>query len=300
MLRENPIGWNWEVYIEMFAVGIAAGAFLIAMLLEIFGRGRSPIARTAHLITPPLALLGTALLIYKLERSERFLHMIVQSENIPWPMLKWWSPISFGAWVLMGFSMIATISFIDALVDRSWFRLGPWRAGYTIHGSIAGKVLAVVGIILALLLGAYSGALISVTAVPGWNDTVFIGALFLGVSVATGAAALLLLQAIFHNAPGDEVDSLSQFGSMAVVWQLFLLIVLAISLGGAMSYFLSSARTIAAAVLGVLLLVIALPILYLRLLPSDTMRLGVASSLILASGFLIRYTMVMGPQHEIE
>ncbi|MEX2425183.1 MAG: NrfD/PsrC family molybdoenzyme membrane anchor subunit [Thermomicrobiaceae bacterium] len=300
MLRDNPIGWNWEVYIEMFAVGIAAGAFLIAMLLELFGRGRSPIARTAHLITPPLALLGTALLIYKLERSERFLHMIVQSENIPWPMFKWWSPISFGAWILMAFSLVATISFIDALVDRSWFRAGPWYRGHTIHGSILGKVVAVIGILLALALAAYSGALLSVTAVPGWDDTIFISALFLGVSAATGAAMLLLLHAIFGHAPLDEVDSLTQFGSMAVIWQLFLLIVVAISLGGAMSFILSSTRTIIAAAVAVVLLLIALPILYLKVLPSDTLRLGLASSLILVSGFLIRYTMVMGPQHAIE
>lgn len=300
MLRDNPIGWNWEVYMEMFVVGIAAGAYLIAMLLEIFGRGRSPIARTAHLIAPPLALVGTILLIYKLERSERFLHMIVQSEDIPFPMFKWWSPISFGSWLLMFFSIVATISFIDALVDRNWFRAGPWYQGHTIHGSIVGKVIAVIGIVLALALGAYSGALLSVTAVPGWEDTIFIGALFVAVSGATGAAILLLLHAIFAHAPLDEVDGLTQFGSLAVIWQLLLLIILAVSLGGALSFVLSSTRTIAAATAAVIFMIAALPLLYFRFLPSDPLRLGLASSLILVSGFLIRYTMVMGPQHEIE
>lgn len=300
MLRDNPIGWNWEVYMEMFVVGIAAGAYLIAMLLELFGRGRSPIARTAHLVAPPLALVGTALLIYKLERSERFLNMVVQSENIPWPMFKWWSPISFGSWLLMAFSVVATISFLDALIDRNWARIGPWYQDHTIHGSVIGKVVAVVGIVLALLLGAYSGALLSVTAVPGWQDTVFIGALFVGVSAATGAALLLLLQAIFRSGPLDEVDSLSRFGSLAVLWELLLLIALALSLGSALSFVLSSVRTIVAATAGVILLLVALPLLYFRLLPSDSIRLGLASSLVLVSGFLIRYTMVMGPQHEIE
>lgn len=300
MLREVPIGWNWEVYIEMFVVGIAAGAYLVAMLLELFGRGRSPIARTAHLIVPPLAMVGTILLIYKLERSERFLHMVMQSENMPWPMFKWWSPISFGSWILMFFSAVAAISFLDALIDRGWARIGPWYQGHTIHGSAIGKVIAVIGIILALMLGAYSGALLSVTAVPGWNDTVFIGALFVGVSAATGAAVLLLIESVLGRAPLEEVAGLTRFGSLAVAWQLLLLIVLAISLGGALSFFFSSIRTIVAATLGVIFLLAALPLLYLRLLPSDQMRLGLASSLILVSGFLIRYTMVMGPQHEIE
>jgi formate-dependent nitrite reductase membrane component NrfD len=300
MLREVGIGWGWEVYIEMFAAGIAAGAYLIAMTLELYGRGRSPIARTAHLMGLPLVLIATALLIYKLERSERFWHMVIQSENIPWPMLKWWSPISIGSWLLMTFSLLLTISFVDALVDRGWFSVSRWRSGHTIHGSVLGKILAVLGIIFAMLVSGYSGALLSVTAVPGWQDTIFIAPFFIGVSVATGAGALLLDEAIRRLAPLDELDSLSQFGTIAVGWQLLLLIVLAISLGGAMSFFLSNIRTIIAFIVAVLFALAAMALLFFKVHPSDQLRLGAGGTLVLVSGFLFRYAVVMGPQYDIE
>jgi formate-dependent nitrite reductase membrane component NrfD len=299
MLRDVSIGWGWEVYIEMFAAGIAAGVFLIAMIMEFYGRGRSPIARTAHIMALPLILVATALLIFKLERSERFWHMVIQSENIPWPMLKWWSPISIGSWGLMIFGALATISFLDALVDRGWYRVGPWYAGHTLHGSLLGKIFAVIGAISALFVAGYSGALLSVTAVPGWQDTVFIAPFFIGVSVATGAGALLLVEGIRRLAPLDEVEGLSQLGTLAIVWQLILLVVLAISLGGAISFFLSSVRTIVAFVLAVIFALAAMALLFFRLHPASHMQLTAGAALVLISGFLFRYAVVMGPQHEI-
>ncbi len=300
LLREVPIGWNWEVYVEMFAAGVAAGAFLIAMILELYGRGRSPIARVAHLITLPLVLVATALLVYKLERSERFWHMVIQSENIPLPILKWWSPISIGSWGLMIFSAFATISFVDALVSRGYLSLGPWNQNSTLHGGRYGIFFAIPSIIAALFVAGYSGALLSVTAVAGWEDTVFIAPFFVGVSVATGAAALLLIDSIRKLTPPDEVEGLTRFSTLSVIWQLLLFIVLAISLGGAISHFVTSARTILAFTLAIIMALAALPLLYFKLSTSDQVRLGTGATLVLISGFLFRYAVVMGPQHEIE
>jgi formate-dependent nitrite reductase membrane component NrfD len=300
ILREVEIGWGWEVYVEMFAAGVAAGAFLIAMILEFYGRGRSPIARIAHVITVPLLLVATALLILKLERSERFWHMVIQSENIPLPMLKWWSPISIGSWGLMIFSMLATISLVDAIIDRGYLRLGPWRSDNTLHGGRFGWIFAIPATLSALFVAGYSGALLSVTAVPGWQDTVFIAPFFIAVSVATGAGALLLIDALRKLASPDEIESITLFGTLSIAWQMILLVVLVISLGGAIEFFLSSTRTIIAFIVAIALAIAAMAVLYFRLYPSDQIRIGTGATLVLISGFLFRYAVVMGPQHDIE
>jgi formate-dependent nitrite reductase membrane component NrfD len=299
MLREVPIGWGWEVYIEMFVAGIAVGAYLIAAFLEFTGRGRSPIARTAHFWTLPMVIVATLLLVYKLERSERFWHMVVQSENIPWPMFKWWAPISLGTWFLMIFSFFATISFIDAVFDRGWFKLGPWGDRFTLHGSLAGVIFMIPGALFALLVAAYSGALLSVTAVRGWVDTVFISPFFIAISGATGAAFLLLVEAFRRVSPLDEVRSLVEASTLMTVWQMILLVVLAISLGGAISFFLSNIRMTVFAIIAIVLGVAAPILLYFRLIPGDTARLGLVGAMVLASGFLLRYVVVMGPQYAI-
>jgi formate-dependent nitrite reductase membrane component NrfD len=300
MFREVPIGWGWEVYVEMFLAGIAAGAYLTAMILEWMGRGRSPVARAAHVIALPLVLAATFLLVYKLERSERFWHMVIQSHNIPAPMGKWWSPISAGSWGLMAFSMFATVSFLDALLSHRWFRFGPWRDGISLHGSLLGKIFAIGGALSALFVGAYSGALISVTAVPGWVDSTLFSPFFLAISAATGAAALLLIDAVLRRAPTDEIDGLEHFSMLMVGWQLILLVILIITLGGAVTFFLTSFRTTVAAALAIPFAVAALVLLFLRGRRPSRLYHGLVGVLVLASGFLLRYVSVMGPQHAIE
>src|SRR5204863_1345440 len=97
--RANPVNWGWLVYLEMFLGGVAGGAYVAATILELSGRGRSAAARTAHLIAFPLMALGALLLIVDLQRPERFWHMVVMNERL-FPMLKPWSPISLGVWLV--------------------------------------------------------------------------------------------------------------------------------------------------------------------------------------------------------
>ena len=97
--RVNHVDWGALVYLEMFVAGIAAGAYATAAILELFGRGRSPIARAAHLLTFPLMAIAGLLLIVDLSRPERFWHMMVQSKTL-FPMLKPWSPMSLGSWLV--------------------------------------------------------------------------------------------------------------------------------------------------------------------------------------------------------
>src|SRR5687768_16742448 len=126
MERVNDPHWTWLVYLEMLIAGITAGAFVAAAILELSGRGRSPAARTAHLIPFPLMVLASPLLIFDLNRPERFWHMVVMSER-GLPMLKPWSVMSMGTWLVMLFTGVCLISFLDALIARRAFGILGWR-----------------------------------------------------------------------------------------------------------------------------------------------------------------------------
>src|SRR5438105_2144933 len=167
--RFNSMHWDWLVYLEMFVAGIAAGAYMVAALLEWGGRGRSPLARSAHAIAFPLVALAGLLLAVDLSRPERFWHMVIQS-NTMLPMFKYWSPMSFGSVLLLLFGAITFVSFVDFLIGRGLFGLGPWRSETTLHGSVLGRIWALLGLLAGFGIAAYSGILLSATNIPGWGD----------------------------------------------------------------------------------------------------------------------------------
>src|SRR3712207_1884287 len=123
--------WYWYIVFYFFFGGIAAGVAFVGALAALFGGERMrPVVRLAALIPLPLALLCTVLLIIDLGRPERFLHMVIQSET--WrPMFKYWSPMSYGSWILSIFSALAFLNFTAAM----WaMRPRPVAAGKRAHG----------------------------------------------------------------------------------------------------------------------------------------------------------------------
>ena len=294
-LRENAVHWDTLVYIEMFIAGIAAGAYVTAAVLELLGRGKSPLARSAHLLAFPLMATAGILLIVDLGRPERFFHMIVQSKT-SLPMLKTWSPISIGSWAVLLFSGFAFISFVDALIERGLFAIGGWRQTRTLHGSKLGLLWVLVGGAVGFFIGAYSGVLLSVTNFSGWGDSAWIGPLYLASAAVTGMAALLLIEAIRGRTGEPDVRVLAGATSALIVWQMLLLVVF-IAAGGsaAVSTFLVGSPLVAIAAAVVLGGIVPLVLHFTRASARPPMT-ALVSVLVLASGLLVRYAVVMGPQ----
>jgi formate-dependent nitrite reductase membrane component NrfD len=296
MPRHNEIHWEGWIYFEMFFAGIAAGAYFTAAILEMLGRGRSPLARTAHLIAFPLMAIVGLLLIVDLSRPERFWHMIVQSER-GLPMFKWWSPMSLGSWLILLFSGVTFVSFVDALIDRGTFSLGGWRRdGATLHGHRWGLVWSLIGAMLGVFVAGYSGVLLSATEMPGWRDSTLISALYVATAAATGMAAMLLVQALRGRRWLADAADLVRVNVMVIVWQLLLLLVFVMTLGGAASVFLTGLPLfglVAAGVLGGVAPLLMLRFGSARVAPATA---ALAAALILAGGFLLRFAVVMGPQ----
>lgn len=225
--------WHGLIVWYFFLGGIAAGAYVMAALADLFGdaddrRG----VRYAYYLAFPLVNVCGLLLVVDLNRPERFWHMLVQSET--WrPMLKWWSPISAGSWALLGFGLFSFASFVGVLAEDGWFGRGwPSNLSARLRTGWTGRLFALGGAFCAFFLGSYTGVLLGATNQPIWSNTTWIGALFLASAASTGLAALILLDRWFGpGVPAAVIERLEKLDLWAIVLELVLLTALMLSLG---------------------------------------------------------------------
>ncbi len=292
--RLNPVHWPFLVYTEMFLAGVAAGALFAALVLALSGRGRSPAARTAQLMAFPLMALVTLFLILDLDRPERFWHMALMNERLL-PMFKPWSPMSLGTWLIILFTGVAFISFLDALIDRGLFSIGPWRRDRTLHGGPLDLAWTLVGALLGLGVAIYAGVLLSVGSFPGWGHTVMIPAVFVATALITGVAAVVLVEAIRGHTDPD-VLGLAHTNVWLIGWWLVTVAIFMLTLaGGGAAYFLTGIPLVA--LLAAIVLAGIAPLVLHAFRPIGLKgSLAVSAAFVLVGGYLLRYGIVMGPQ----
>ncbi|HZE74840.1 MAG TPA: NrfD/PsrC family molybdoenzyme membrane anchor subunit [Gemmatimonadales bacterium] len=227
--------WEWFIILYFFVGGIAGGSFILAALLDFFGR---PADRALVRLGYYVALGGVAvsgiLLTADLPRPERFWHMLIES-NTGRPMFKAWSPMSVGVWGVSGFGLFAFLASLGAVVEAGVFR---WRVlGWAPIRALAarGPALAIAGVgsLFGFLLAGYTGVLLAVSNRPIWADSSFLGLLFL-VSAASTAAACLILLGIWRKvASPTALDQLARFDRGAMGLELVALVLFLGSLGPA-------------------------------------------------------------------
>lgn len=181
--------WHWQIPLYLFLGGMAAGILAIAALY--FIRGREKDYRTAVRLTPFLA---PVLLIFGLLA----LFIDIRHKLFFWQLytnIKLQSPMSWGAWTLL---VITPVSFIwCALHIKDIFPQWNWKYKWLIDlESFLNKykkALAWIMLIYAIILGIYTGILLSAfNARPLWNTSI-LGPLFLASGLSAGAAATLLI-----------------------------------------------------------------------------------------------------------
>jgi formate-dependent nitrite reductase membrane component NrfD len=293
--RANEVHWTWLVYLEMFVAGIAAGAIVTAAMLEVSGRGRSPLARTAHLLAFPLMAFAGVLLIVDLSRPERFLHMVFMSERLL-PILKPWSPMSAGTLLLSAFSGACFISFVDALVDVRRLRLGGWRYDRTIHGGPLGVAWAAISALLAFGVGIYSAVLLTTSAIPGWAHHLMIPAVYVATAIITGMAAVVLIQTMRRQIDAD-VLSIAHANLWLIGWWLVMVLMFVLTLVGSPSARILLTGVPLVTLVAAIVLAGVAPLVMAIVRPSGlAVRLSLSSIMVLIGGFLVRYAIVTAPQ----
>jgi formate-dependent nitrite reductase membrane component NrfD len=184
--------WRWWILLYFFMAGLSAGAYAIATMLRLWGEPEDePAARIGFWAAFPLLLLCPVFLTVDLGQPLRFWHMMVDTTpGVSALNFKYWSPMSVGVWALLVYGLFTFISFVEVLaLDRAigWLSWVP----RLLAGGL-GRIVNVIGTVLALFIAAYTGVLLSVSNQPVWSDSFALGGLFVA-SGMSGAAALIML-----------------------------------------------------------------------------------------------------------
>ncbi len=293
---ENP-HWNWFIVVYFFLGGIAGGSAFIGGLAALVGGDRmKPVLHWTALIPFPLLAISGLLLIADLGRPERFWHMMIQNQTW-WPMFKYWSPMSYGSWLLLIFSGLAFVNFAAAIIGG---RQGGFLGRFSwlprlVGGGVLGTVFQILLLIFGYLFASYTGALVTATNQPIWSDTTMLGALFF-ISGVSAALSILILLTGWRSHDHYVVDRLETVDNWAMLLEL-VLIGLFLAFLGSIAWTFLAHRYGLTLLIGTVLLGLLVP-LFLhwqpRLLGRTTPML--AAALALLGGYALRYAIVYAGQ----
>jgi len=224
--------WHWEIPVYLFLGGLAAGILFFAGYFYL--QGKSNKYRSAVKFAPflvPIALsLGLFALFLDLTHKWYFWQL--------YTTIKLESPMSWGAWVLMivtPLSILWCLTYTQELFDHwkmnypriykrtRWaekllFRFS-WVRSFISKVSEQRKPMAWIMIFMAIILGIYTGILLSAfNARPLWNTSI-LGPLFLVSGLSAGAASIMWL-----SKDSAERKLFSRIDLMLIGIELFLIV----------------------------------------------------------------------------
>ncbi len=163
--------WDWRVAMDLFLGGIGVGAFLVAVFNSLFNRDKYPlVSKVGAVISPLLVIVGVCFMLAEMGQPFRLFRTIIGFNPS--------SPLSWGG-MLQGLFII--LALVYAFL---WFK--PEKEKLR-------RLIGIIGIPVALGVGAYHGWLLAIVrARPLWN-TGLITVVAITSFLTTGMAAVLLV-----------------------------------------------------------------------------------------------------------
>ncbi len=187
--------WGWEIPLYLFLGGMAAGILFFAAFYSI--RKQDSMFPTAVYVAPmiaPLLLIAGLLALFVDLHHKAYFWQLYTTIRLE-------SPMSWGAWTLL---LVAPLSVAWAGIHiRKVWPGWTWRWKWLVQTEqflIGYRMwLAWAMLVLAVVLGIYTGILFSAfNARPLWNTSV-LGPLFLTSGLSTGAALIMMLSGSPHE-----------------------------------------------------------------------------------------------------
>ena len=287
-LLQSP---HWPVLIDVFFFlgGLAGGAFVIATVATLINSARyRSVVRVGYYLALLALLPCPLILVVDLGVPARFMNMLFRFNTL--------SPMSMGAWALLGFSVCAFLAALFTFLEDTR-RARNMSAGKLIVGIIGG--------FFGFFLAAYPGVLLGATARPLWIDGHALGALFLSVGASTAAATIALVLLVIGQRARQEIAAVRTMTVIALAIQLVSVVIFlaSVQISGrpasvAALQILTAGRFATLFWGGAIVAGLILPLL-LGLL--DLRRRSVAltaltSVLVLAGGFVVKYVIMAAGQ----
>ncbi len=311
--------WHWQIPLYLFLGGLAAGVLFFAALYFIRNESEkySTAVKVAPIIAPIAIGLGLIALILDLKHKLYFWQL--------YTTIRLDSPMSWGAWVLMlvmPLSIIWVATYLKEVFPKielnkgffakifsiglkpvdnekvNWDWKFKWLSNFEKYMIQNRKPMAWVLLVSSIILGVYTGILLSAfNARPLWNNAI-LGPLFLVSGLSTGAASIMWL-----SKDHEEQKLFSKIDIILIVIELFFIIHLFMGfLSGpqvmvnSASLFFGGEFTIYFGLFVVVLGLIMPAIFEIMELNGYRVHIAIPASLIIFGGLIFRFVMVEAGQ----
>ncbi len=286
--------WHWQIPIYLYLGGLAAGILFFAALFTIMGKEKEmkTTVKWAPFLVPGALVLGLFMLFLDLKHQLFFWQL--------YTTIRIQSPMSWGAWVLMfitPLSMIWAASYLkEAMPKWNWkYNFLEVFETWVINNR---KVMAWAIIILSVILGIYTGILLSAfNARPLWNNSI-LGPLFLVSGLSTGTAVIMWMTKDHH-----ERKMMSRIDLLLITIELFFIthMIMGMLAGSsvqiaAADLFLGGQFTVSFWVFVIILGLVFPAVLEILELAGYRIPVAIPAALILFGGLVFRFIMVEAGQ----